>query len=404
MFKAEKIAELVRQYGEAFYILDSDKFVQNFHDLNDAFSSVYSNFRLAYSYKTNYIPQICRLVNELGGLAEVVSDMEEEIAEKAGVSPQNIIWNGPIKDIKKVERFLLSGGSVNIDSFEELNSVQKIAHSHPDKTIKIGIRCNFDVGDGVLSRFGMDADGEEFRHAVEVVKGIKNIRLASLHCHFAKRNIEYWPQRARGMCAVVKRVQTMIGYFPERVDIGGGLYGHMHDSLRKQFSGKISDYTEYARATASVFAQEFPKKNFQLVIEPGTALVGDCMQFAGMVKTIKTIRNKTFITILGSQKNINMSGLNPPIEVIETGTDRKNVSDADIVGYTCIEGDVLFRGYSGSISVGDMIIFKNCGSYSVVMKPPFILPDFPIVNVVGNETKLAKRAETFEDIFNVYIF
>ena len=90
--------------------------------------------------------------------------------------------------------------------------------------------------------------------------------------------------------------------------------------------------------------------------------------------------------------------------MLETGTDRKNVSDADIVGYTCIEGDVLFRGYSGSISVGDMIIFKNCGSYSVVMKPPFILPDFPIVNVVGNETKLAKRAETFEDIFNVYIF
>lgn len=406
MFKLtkENVVELANRYGDAFYVLDSDRFAENFRDLSAAFSSIYSNFRLAYSYKTNYIPQLCRLVHALGGFAEVVSDMEEEIAEKSGVSPEDIIWNGPIKDENKIERFLLSGGSVNLDCFEELKAVQKIACNHPDTMLKIGIRCNFDVGDGVISRFGLDIESEEFLQAIEIIKGIKNIRLASLHCHFAKRNVDYWPQRARGMTAVAKRVQALIGYLPERIDVGGGLYGHMHDSLKRQFSARIPEYIEYAKAAASVFAKEFPEQKPQLVIEPGTALVGDCMQFVCKVKTIKTVRGKTFATVLGSQKNINMAGLNPPIEIFETGTDRKHLSDADIVGYTCIEGDVLYRGFGGELSVGDMIAFKNCGSYSVVMKPPFILPDFPIVNVFENKTGLAKRAEKFEDIFDVYVF
>ena len=108
--------------------------------------------------------------------------------------------------------------------------------------------------------------------------------------------------------------------------------------------------------------------------------------------------------MLGSQKNISMSGVNPPMQIIPIGTDRKHFENADIVGYTCIEGDVLFKNFSGEIAIGDYVVFSNCGSYSIVMKPPFILPNFPILDICDNTVEVIKRQELFDDIFNTYRF
>ena len=99
----EKIAELTALHGDAFYLLDSKQFQENFVKLSNAFKSIYPNFNIAYSYKTNYTPKLCKIINENGGYAEVVSDMEMEIALKVGVNPSKIIWNGPIKNEKRME-------------------------------------------------------------------------------------------------------------------------------------------------------------------------------------------------------------------------------------------------------------------------------------------------------------
>ena len=76
---------LRKEYGEAFYLLDSEQFRNNFVELKECFSTIYPNFNIAYSYKTNYTPKLCRIVNELGGYAEVVSEMELELALRIGV-------------------------------------------------------------------------------------------------------------------------------------------------------------------------------------------------------------------------------------------------------------------------------------------------------------------------------
>ncbi|MCR4615074.1 MAG: pyridoxal-dependent decarboxylase [Clostridiales bacterium] len=396
----EKIAALNKQFGEAYYILDSGQFRQNYMDLKDAFASVYPRFNIAYSYKTNYIPRLCRAVNELGGYAETVSEMEAELALRTGVKPGNIIWNGPVKDIAYAEKFLLSGSLINIDSFEEAAALQSLAQQHPDRTFRLGIRCNFDIDDGVVSRFGLDIHGEDFKKTAELITGASNIEFAGLQCHFADRSLDHWPARARGILEAV----DIIGTVPDIIDLGGGIFGKMEDSLKEQFSVRIPEYREYANAVASVFLDSFGDTAPLLLIEPGSALVGDCMKFMGTVKSIKSVRGKYFASLLASQKNINMSGVNPPIEVINMGGAQKEYKDLDMAGYTCIENDILYRNYSGPLAVGDAVLFGNCGSYSVVMKPPFILPDFPIIDISGGEAELVKEAESFEDIFRRFTF
>ena len=392
------IDNLRKEYGEAFYLLDSDQFRTNFLELKEAFSSIYPNFNIAYSYKTNYTPKFCKIVNELGGYAEVVSEMEMELARRCGVEHSRIIWNGPIKDKERMSEFLLAGGTVNIDSISEAEYIKELAET-TDKVLSVGIRCNYDVGDGVTSRFGFDVDGEDFKKVLEIVTTTPNLHFVNFQCHFAKRQIEYWPARAKGMVELLDRV----GVIPERVDIGGGLFGKMADSLKAQFTSEIPGYREYAEAAATVFAEYFEgkEKKPELIIEPGSAVVGDCMKFVGTVKTIKNVRGKYFASVLGSQKNISMTGINPPMEVVHMSAGEE-YEGIDFVGFTCIEGDVLYQNYSGELAVGDAIVISNCGSYSLVMKPPFILPNFPVLDICGDKVEVIKRAETFDDIFHTF--
>ena len=400
----DKLLSLAEEFGGAFYLLDSRQFQANYERLSDEFKKIYGNFNIAYSYKTNYTPKLCKIVNDNGGYAEVVSDMEAEVALRAGVQPTRIIWNGPIKNTNKVNELLLKGATVNLDSVYELDNISSLAEMHPETTLNVGIRCNFDVGDGVVSRFGIDTDSDDFEEALKLFTSHKNTYLVNLQCHFAKRNVEFWPARAEGMVMVAKRVEQALGYLPQRIDIGGGIYGNMEDELKAQFTANIADYTDYAKAAATVFKKYFPDEKPELLIEPGSALAGDCMQFVGRVETIKTVRGKTYITMLGSQKNISMSGINPPMKVISTGGEATDFTDADIVGYTCIEGDVMYHNFNGRMAVGDFLIFSNCGSYSLVMKPPFIFPNFPVIDICGDEVEVIKKQETFDDIFHTFSF
>jgi diaminopimelate decarboxylase len=400
----EQLRCLIADYGDAFYLLNSTQFKKNFTELKESFVAIYPNFNIAYSYKTNYTPKLCRLVNELGGYAEVVSDMEMEIALRVGVTPEKIIWNGPYKNMQKVEELLLKGGIVNLDSIYEIEKINMIAKKFPETILNIGIRCNFDISDGVVSRFGFDVESKDFCKAIDLVKNTTNIHLAGLHCHFATRRLDTWRPRAEGMLDLLEKIEIM----PDHIDLGGGLYGKMADSLKAQFDSEIPTYDEYAQAVAPLFAERFrDSENVPLLlIEPGSALVGDCMNFVSKVVNIKNVRGKAIATLLGSVYNINptLNNKNSSIVVYAMGEQQQEYADLDFGGFTCIESDYLYRHYDGKLAVGDVVVFGNVGSYSIVLKPPFILPNFPILDICGKETEVIKRQEKFDDLFQTYNF
>lgn len=401
---SETLKKLTAEYGKAFYILDTRGFARNFRELKKAFCDIYPHFNIAYSYKTNYIPRLCGIVDGLGGYAEVVSDMEAEIALRVGVKPEKIIWNGPYKNYDCAERFLVSGGTVNLDSAYEIEHIRQIAARNSGKTLNIGIRVNFDIGDGVTSRFGFDINSPDFARALDLVNECDNVRLKGLQCHFATRSLGTWRPRAEKMLDLVEKLPVL----PEHIDLGGGLFGKMAPSLKEQFGAYIPTYEEYAEAVAPLFAERFCKSAVKpvLLIEPGSALVGDCMKFASTVVNIKNVRGKDIATLLGSVYNVNptLNKKNPPIEIFPMGGEQKAYEDLDFGGFTCIESDYVYRHFSGKLAVGDIAVFGNVGSYSVVLKPPFILPNFPVLELTEEGAKTVKRGEVFEDIFHTYDF
>lgn len=403
-----RLQQIANVYGESFYILDSKQFTDNFNELQDAFRKIYPETYIAYSYKTNYTPKLCRIVNELGGYAEVVSEMEIEIAKRVGVPAEKIIFNGPYKNPIAIKKLLLEGGCVNIDSIEEAKFIENIANKYKNHIISVGVRSNFEIRDGVLSRFGIDTKGDDYDWIINMITKTKNIQLREMHCHFATRALETWTPRAEGMLDLIDEKLEVL---PDAIDLGGGLFGKMGESLKSQFSSYIPTYDEYASAVATIFAEKFGtlENKPKLVIEPGSALVGDCMKFAAKVTGIKKVRGKAIATLLGSIYNINptLNTKNPPITVYhENDNDLKNYENLDFGGFTCIESDYLYRNYSGKLKIGDYVVFDNVGSYSVVLKPPFILPNFAIIDCSWDdkEVELIKEAETFDDLFHTFRF
>jgi diaminopimelate decarboxylase len=241
---------------------------------------------------------LCALIDRKGGYAEVVSEMEFDLAIKLGVSPQKIIFNGPYKNEKTIKKCLLGGGIVNLDSFYEIEIVEKIAQDNPEIDMSIGIRCNFDIGDSVTSKFGFDIDRDDFYRAFDRLKRIDNISIKGLHCHFPNRNIKSYIIRVDKMLHLANQLFSSP---PEFIDLGGGFFGKMNESLKEQFKYKVPSYQEYAEviaATSRDFYQNLDESEKpKLLLEPGTALVADTMKFVVKVIDIKTIRNKIIATV-----------------------------------------------------------------------------------------------------------
>ena len=133
------------------YVFQEAAFIENYRYFESCFQKLYPNYRVSYSFKTNYTPYVCNLVKNLGGYAEVVSMMEYTLAKKLGYPDDKIIFNGPSK-----EEF--PDCILNVDNLDELAEV-------PNK--KIGIRVNIDVGQGFVSRFGITDLDEAFRIAFQ---------------------------------------------------------------------------------------------------------------------------------------------------------------------------------------------------------------------------------------------
>jgi diaminopimelate decarboxylase len=409
-FSHAELDRLAESWGESFYIFDSETFRRNWEDFRDAFRRIYTRTQLAYSYKTNYAPAICRYVDRWGGWAEVVSILEYELAIRLGVEPGRILFNGPYKRESHLLRAFEAGSTVNVDSFYEILQIERIARVHPELQLAVGLRCAFPVEGHPTTRFGLDVEGDEFSESVRRLEQLPNASLSGLHCHFMPegRKATTYGEIARRMIDLTHRV---FRDSPARfVDLGGGFFSRMPPELEAQFGGSVPDFADYAEALASPFAEAFPGSvGPDLILEPGMALIADAMQFVARVVDVKETRERRTALLAGSVYNVRptKSPRNLPLRHVsgDSPTDRRARGPLDLVGYTCMEDDVLHRNFEGEIAVGDFVVFENVGAYTLVLKPPFILPSPPVLELDsdGGALREVRRAETLDDLFISYV-
>lgn len=363
----EKIQQRLMSKGDLgistpLYISDKSDFKQNITDFMAAFREYYPNYNIGYSFKTNYCRDFIDVVREIGGYAEVVSPAEYQFARNCGFEDHEIIYNGVIPDVEDKLRVAKNRGIVNIESGYELVQMVNAAHL----PLEIGIRLNFDIGNGVVSRFGIDVDSIEYRKVKELQqRGL--ITIKCVHCHISyARGLSYFKKRAEMMAKFAKELGASI------VDIGGNMFGRMDDSLKSQYGEYVPSYVEYAKVIGEVFAREFPNGEVQLITENGTPIVSTSMSLLATIIGKKVIKGKTMLVVDCKRDDVGFvcHTKNPPCNVLADTGDY--VEHATIYGCTCIENDIIHRDYSGYANVGDKILISNIGAYGCNVANDFI--------------------------------
>lgn len=397
----ESLDTLTGRFGCPFYLFEEADFLDNARSLEKAMQAHYGKYRIAYSFKTNYTPYICKTVRKIGAYAEVVSGMEYELAKKIGFPDEEIIFNGPCKGAAG-DRAFLNGAMVHADSLDELARLCKIAKMHEERQFRIGLRVNIDVGQGFVSRFGMDE--EELSLAFQMVSSVPNLSVSGLHCHISRcRSKAAWQRRMETMLALADRFFEKA---PAYIDLGSGMFGSMEPVFAAQFD-QAPSYEDYAGVTAALMAEHYPGKDAPwLITEPGTTLVSRFVDCISRVQAIKTVRGHHFaildtgVHMLGETCTLKQL----PVRVVPCGNPQHQFDAVDLTGYTCLEQDVMYKDYSGMLAVGDYVVFGNVGGYSNVLKPPFIQPNCAMIaHKESDEYVLVKRAETGEDLLQTYI-
>lgn len=401
------LAELDKKFGSPFYIMDGEKYRENLNAFLGAFRQRYNKVIAGYSFKTNYVPVLCQIAKAEGCWAEVVSEMEYELARKIGF--EKVIFNGPIKRNHIFTKAIEQGAIINIDSEYEIDMVCEYKRKHPDKELKVGMRININPKDeGGNSTIQNGLRFGRFGFPKEILgKNIDRLRkmgikIYSLHGHTSTsdRAVLNYKIITQWMLAACEQYNLDdIEYF----DIGGGFFGAAPDGM--DLTGKPT-YEDYANCILDEVSKSgwFMTNKPWIVIEPGSSVVSNVFSYFTKVYQNKKVANVNFVIVDGSVFDVKptMHSNNLPHKVYQA-IDKEDFYTCDVVGSTCMEKDVLLKDVViPRMESGDFIQFEGVGAYTICLTPTFINFLEPILAIENGEYVEVRRRQTIEDIVSIY--
>jgi diaminopimelate decarboxylase len=353
------------------YILDKSVLDHNINNMKKAFEKYWSNLIISYSLKTNSLPWLINYLKENGVYAEVVSPDEYSLAKELGYDDSSIVLNGPYKNFNNVKSLLDNGGIVNVDSPHE---VDWLCDNVDTNKWEVGLRVNFDLegacpGETLMGdepgRFGLNVENGTFSRAVEKLESF-GINVVGLHLHnnTKTKSIFVFETLAQKACDIANDLNLNLKY----IDIGGGFFGDKPGA---------PSYEMYAKSISSVLKETFDKKITKLILEPGTAMVASSFKYLCKVFDIKKHKDRRLIFSDGSfvHTDFQLNNRKYDYEIIKRKNENVVCEEEQIItGFTCMEKDRFLNVQPNSlaIDIGDYILLKNVGAYTLNFVPLFI--------------------------------
>lgn len=386
----------MKKVNTPYFVIKKSELDKNIYDFKSALKKYWPNSDIAYSIKTNSLPWILKYMNSQGILAEAVSDEEYELAELCGFEGSNIVFNGPIKSERLLEKSIKKKSIINIDSEHEVNLIKN------NKSLiqgNLGVRINvetegFDINDvGYITegfRFGFSEVNNKLEEVVSLLQEKGQFGL-HLHCNSITRSINVYRVIAQWALYIIEKYKIK----PSYIDIGGGFFGGVENKPTAE---------EYIQAITEELSKVINPIETKLIIEPGSALIGSVIDFYTSVIENKETKYGHIVTTDGSRINIDpLWQKNKYIYSLDTKRDKQILIDKQIIcGYTCMDHDrIMMLNNEQFLNVGDKIIYHKVGAYTVTFGGPFIRY-FPEVYVEkNNELQLIRSRITVNDYFKI---
>lgn len=350
-----------------YFLIHQDILDKNIVDFQSALDELWPNSNLAYSVKTNSLPWLLKHLHSRGILAEVVSDEEYDLARLCGYSDSQIVFNGPIKGGEHFKEAVENDAIINLDSKRDLDYLSQYAKGE----MRVGIRVNVpasqfspeDIGyeeDGF--RFGFSEENGDFSRVLEIVaRNVPSAKLGlHLHCNSITRSVGVYRAIAKYAASLISKYELSLDF----IDMGGGYFGGVE--------GKPTP-KHYISAIRDELADVVDQSKTKLIVEPGSAIIGSAVDLHTSVLDVKDTSLARIVTTDGSR--IHIDPLWAKSRYMYTMNCRLNDKKERqiICGYTCMDHDrIMVLENQTELSIGDQIIYKRVGAYSMTFGGMFI--------------------------------
>ena len=275
-------AELMAQHGSPLWVVDLDRVRTRLREFRGAWTRVWPNVEVAYSYKTNRLPAILLALAAEGAGHEVVCEAEYALARDAiGAAGPDVIVNGPVKSDALLERAAADGALVVVDSEPELTRAARAGVE------RVGLRVAL-PGIGVEpTRFGIAPALVPEAAARARALGLG---LEALSAHLVSTGFDQplsaaprlgaaitvqWPPAPGAHAAAAEHLARLaVGLGVDAIDLGGG------------FPAAPAVAAHAAAVVGALRSHGFAGR---LILEPGRALVTDAVALAFSVVAVKQL-------------------------------------------------------------------------------------------------------------------
>jgi len=133
--------EILKTYTTPLMIFLENRVRNNINTFRKVFKSVFNNFQCFYSFKANFLPEICNIVQSEGLGAELIGLPELKLALKLQFPPSKIIVGGPYLPKELIKKCIQENIKeivvYNMNDLIRINSIAKKSQKIQDICLRI---------------------------------------------------------------------------------------------------------------------------------------------------------------------------------------------------------------------------------------------------------------------------
>ncbi len=395
------LTDIAQSYGTPAYIYSKTALERYWQAFDQALKD--HLHLICYAVKANSNLAILSTLARLGAGFDIVSGGELERVLRAGGAPQKIVFSGVGKTEAELRKALQVGIlCFNIESAAELTRLNQLAAA-TRQIAPIAIRVNPDIDAKTHPYISTGLKENKFGLSVEqafclylTAAQLPNIRIIGIDCHIGSQltHLDPFIEALEKVMLLVEKLHLK-GIHLRHIDVGGGL------GIRYQTESPPSP-KEYGYALSQVLGNE----PYEIILEPGRALVGNAGLLLTKVDYLKHTEHKHFAIVDAALNDLIRPALYQAWHDILPVQPHfhETTYPYDIVGPICETGDFLGKQRSLALQEGDLLAIASAGAYGFVMSSNYNSRGrAPELLVTGNQVKLIRRRETIEDLLALEI-
>ena len=391
------VQDIVYKYGSPCYIYSRATLERHWKAFDQAFGK--QAHLICYAVKANSNIAILNLLARLGSGFDIVSLGELERVITAGGDPKKIVFSGVGKREDEILAALKIGiRCFNIEVSGELDRINQLAEQL-GVLAPVSFRVNPDVdakthpyiSTGLKeNKFGIDIQQAllEYRRAT----AMPHLNVIGIDCHIGSQLTE-----TRPFLDALDKILDLVaaleaeGIKLHHLDLGGGLGICYKDE-------QPPEPADYIQAVLARLGQT----DFEILLEPGRAIVGNAGILVTQVEYLKPTANKNFAIVDAAMNDLVRPSLYSAWQNIIPVNLQSNAVETtwDIVGPVCETGDFLGKNRPLKIAQGDLLAVRSSGAYGFTMSSNYnSRPRLAELMVDGDSLHVIRERETIAQLW-----